>query len=167
MSHQIFDGDGIFLNKQGDRMRHSDLSYKDYCTPTKADLLVLAFRRYLDRAVQLSEQAGHSFATLAINGESYMDNNDRSKLLDRYESHTKYCPVCSKEFERSKQRLKRWDMVQTAFVGAVGTSTTVLAMSGATSLFNPSIPVSLIRASGIASISTILGAKVAGSQKKN
>ena len=166
LSHRIFDGDGIFLNKQGDRMRRNNLSYKDYFTPTKADILVLAFRRYLNKAARITEQAGHSSASASVSDDnSYVDDNLRSKILDRYESHTANCPICLKDLEKSRRWLKRWDLMQVALVGAAGSSTTILTASAVVSLLGFSVPGLIMSTSGITSISTILGAKVAGKKK--
>jgi len=167
MNHQIFDGDGIFLNKQGDRMRRSDSTFKDYFTPTNSDVLVTAFRRYLDRAARKTKEVGHTLASSTVstlgsdNREHYVDNNDRARLLDRYESHTAHCPVCSKALEKSKRWYKRWCLVQTAFVGAAGSCTTVLTATAAVSLFGVSVPAILIPTSGTASVLSIVGAAVA------
>jgi len=166
ISHQIFDGDGIFLNKQGDRMNRQNLSYKDYCTPTSSDLLVLAYRRYLERAVRKTEESEQTLASSAISGEFYYDDNDRRKLLDRYESHTKYCSVCSKDLEHSKRWLKRWDRAQVAFLGATGSSVTIMTASTIVSLLGFSVPGLLISSSGIASLSASLAVKAAGIKKK-
>lgn len=43
LSHLIFDGDGIFLHYQGQRMAERGLSFRDYFTPTSAGALVLRF----------------------------------------------------------------------------------------------------------------------------
>lgn len=165
VSHQIFDGDGIFLNKQGDRMNRQNLSYKDYCTPTSSDLLVLAYRRYLERAIRKTEESGQTLASSAVSGEFYYDNNNREKLLDRYESHTKYCSVCSKDLEHSRRWLKRWDRAQVALLGAAGSSVTIMTASTIVSLLGFSVPGLLISSSGIASLSASLAVKAAGMKK--
>ena len=59
-SQQILDGDGIYLNKQGDRMRRNNLSYRDYSTPNSADILLNAYRRYLDLVVKKTEESGQA-----------------------------------------------------------------------------------------------------------
>lgn len=169
-NHQIFDGDGIFLNKQGDRMRRRGLSYKDYATPTTADVMINAFRRYLNKATIKADEAGHTMASSSVsflNGEQYIDNDIRPELLDRYESHTKNCPVCSKALEKSERWHRRWDLAQTAFVGAAGSSTTVFAAACTLSLLGTvSIPTVLFSTSGIASLSTVCGATIANRKKK-
>ncbi|KAJ1639791.1 hypothetical protein T492DRAFT_934422, partial [Pavlovales sp. CCMP2436] len=47
----IFDGDGIFLHKQGERMQAAGLTPADYFTPTSDDMLVRRYRTWLARAV--------------------------------------------------------------------------------------------------------------------
>ena len=54
IAHQIFDGDGIFLNKQGDRMRRSHLNFRQYQTPTSSDLMVNRYRRWLEKVADLT-----------------------------------------------------------------------------------------------------------------
>ncbi|CAM9204588.1 unnamed protein product, partial [Heterosigma akashiwo] len=177
-SHQIFDGDGIFLNKQGDRMRRRNLSFKDYSTPTEADIMVNAFRRYLDRAAQKTEQAGHALASSTVVSPSasdhvgcgqnhYIDDNDRAKLLDRYQSHTSSCPVCSQDLKKAQRRQKLWSLLQVALVGAAGSSSTVLTGAAALSFLGASsVPAALFPLSGAALVSMALGAVLAGKKEK-
>jgi phenylpropionate dioxygenase-like ring-hydroxylating dioxygenase large terminal subunit len=172
-SHQIFDGDGIFLNKQGDRMRRRGLTYKDYSTPTSADLMVNAYRRYLNKVAMITKEAGQDNAANVVvsrvgtdNGDFYIDTNDRPKLLDRYESHTKNCPVCSKNLEKSQRSYKRWNVIQTAFVGTAGSCYAIFTMAATVSFLGASVASVLIPTSAAASVSTTLGAAMAGRQKK-
>ena len=176
-SQQILDGDGIFLNKQGDRMRRNNLSYRDYSTPTSADILLNAYRRYLDLVVKKTEESGHTLAASSCSSSYsdsdtgvYVDNDDRSTLLDRYNSHTKNCRVCSESLAKSKRWHGRWDTMQTAFVGAMGGSATVFASAAVVALMSASVsasvPAVLLPASGVASISTSLGAVIASRKKK-
>jgi Pheophorbide a oxygenase len=57
ISHSIFDGDGIFLHKQGNRMQKAGLSFKDYSTPSSSDVLLNAYRRFLDKAASITRAA--------------------------------------------------------------------------------------------------------------
>mmetsp|Transcript_25913 Transcript_25913/g.36332 ORF Transcript_25913/g.36332 Transcript_25913/m.36332 type:complete len:310 (+) Transcript_25913:2-931(+) len=169
ISHKIFDGDGIFLNKQGDRMRRSDLTYTDYATPSTADILLNAYRRYLDRAATKAGEIGHSAASSSVaqSGDGqYVDNDNRHLLLDRYESHTAKCSICSKALAKSNRWHRRWDIVQTGLVGAAGASSTACATTVVTSVLGVSVPTVLSPIFGVAFLSTSLGAVVANRKKK-
>jgi len=54
----------------------------------------------------------------------------RSTMLDRYESHTKHCPICKSALERGQAKERRLGIVQTALLGACGASSTALAGLG-------------------------------------
>jgi len=189
MSHSIFDGDGIFLNKQGDRMRRFGVSYKNYSTPTTADLLVNAYRRYLDKAASLTEQEGLNMVSDVVSyntnmdtthgeregggggGLHYVDVNDRPNLLDRYESHTKHCPICLADLAKLQKQHKYLNILQTAFIGAAGSSSTVFTAATTVSFLARSsvvatVPALLLTSSGLASIFTICGALLANRKKK-
>jgi len=128
ISHKIFDGVGIFLRKQGDRMQRQELTYKDYHTPAAADVMVNAFRRYNDVACKRTHEAGlDSIAASAMpSSGSYNDNLSRSEMLDRYESHTKHCNVCSTALNTAQRKQKRFQLLQTTLIGATGASLTTL-----------------------------------------
>jgi len=135
IAHSIFDGDGIFLNKQGDRMRRANHStYKDYHTPTSADLLVNAFRRWLGKAVEVTRAAGHKGAASAAAGDgdnTYNDNRPRAELLDRYASHTATCNICQTALKSLKQKRDRLSLLSTTLIGATGASGVILVCSSA------------------------------------
>lgn len=141
ISHQIFDGDGVFLHKQGDRMQRRGLTYMDYETPTPSDVLVNAFRRYLTvaasktvatkgngRTDDLARAALPSSVQKkgdnACSALYYQDDLPRSVLLDRYETHTKHCPICRTTLERGRQKERRLKTMQTVLTGAAGASAT-------------------------------------------
>jgi pheophorbide a oxygenase len=114
LNHRIFDGDGIFLHKQGNRMDTNRLTYRDYSTPSSADLLLNAYRRYLDQAAARSSDPVAAASVHAAEGGGgastvvYDDTAPRSVLLDRYFSHTVHCPTCREALrrtQRTKQRL--------------------------------------------------------------
>jgi pheophorbide a oxygenase len=154
LSHQIFDGDGVFLNKQGDRMQRKGLTYRDYDTPTPADVLVNAFRRYLTVAATKTVTGSSSVPTAITTAGSnnlrdiaqaalpficdfgdgvvtrrpYEDNLPRSVLLDRYDSHTKNCPVCREALESGQRTERRLQTLQTVMTGAIGASASVTTM---------------------------------------
>jgi len=147
LSHDIFDGDGIFLAKQGDRMQrgggtkssrpkegssssrsssknndHRPLTYKDYQTPSASDALMNAFRRYVTEA---AKRTGDPTLVDAVQPTRVAYDTDRflrSELLDRYESHTKDCKVCTAALEKGRARERALGLVHTALVGASGAS---------------------------------------------
>ena len=156
MSHKIFDGDGIFLHKQGHRMQREGLTYLDYSTPAAADVLVNAFRRYLNTACKATRQAGKDSVADAANASlGYDDNLARSQMLDRYESHTKNCKVCSEALEAKQRRMRRLEFAETALTGAFGASSMslvgILVLSYATQI---GVPAALIRIAALAVTTT-------------
>jgi len=163
ISHKIFDGDGIFLHKQGDRMQRLGLNYKDYHTPAAADVMVNAFRRYNDVACKRTAAiAGlESMAEAAMPPPgSYKDNLPRSQMLDRYESHTKNCKICSAALKSAQQKQKRLQIVQTALIGATGVSLTTL-MGSALWMVSCAFPLGAIP-SAIARLSAATSASLLG-----
>lgn len=130
INHEIFDGDGIFLHKQGNRMKVANLSYKDYSTPSSADILLNAYRRYLGQAARQTKQMGLEDVANAIVGENNYGNDlSRSVMLDRYNTHTKNCPVCRNALKKKRKQKGRVAVLQTALQGSVGASTLALAVS--------------------------------------
>jgi len=127
MSHQIFDGDGIFLRMQGDRMKNAGLSYSDYSTPASCDVMLNAYRRYLDAAAKKTRQLGlASFADAATGSGQYDRDLPRSEMLDRYNTHTKNCPNCSAALRSSRKLKSRVGLLRIASAGTAGASTTAL-----------------------------------------
>lgn len=138
LAHQIFDGDGIFLNKQGDRMRRAEATYKNYNTPASADLLVNAFRRWLDKSADNTRAAGQEQASSAATGgniDTYNDNRPRSELLDRYASHTAKCQICLAALKEMKEKRDRLSVLSTALTGATGASGVLLVCTSICLLF--------------------------------
>lgn len=125
VAHSIFDGDGIFLNYQGNRMHENDLTFRDYSTPSSSDVLLNAYRRYLESAAKLSTKAAAKTVSYQ-DGSAYAGGISRSEMLDRYNSHTKNCNVCLQEMERNEKRRDAVNICKTALVGAVGASTAAL-----------------------------------------
>ncbi len=168
MSHQIFDGDGIFLHKQGDRMQRGKLTYKDYHTPAAADVTVNAFRRYATAAARATREVGNDSAADAIlPSTGYLDNLPRSEMLDRYESHTKNCKICSNALEKAKTKKKRLETIQSGLTGAVGASAATLAgIAFLTTSSELAVPAAVTRIA-IGSLATMLGASVGASKWKN
>ena len=130
LAHQIFDGDGIFLNKQGDRMRRAGANYKDYNTPASADIVVNAFRRWLDKAAEVTRASGQESSASAALGDSldtYKDCRPRSELLDRYASHTAKCGICQAALKSLNDKRDRISLLSTALIGATGASSMLFA----------------------------------------
>jgi len=141
-AHKIFDGDGIFLHKQGNRMREADLTFRDYNTPTSADVLPTTYRRFLDQAAKKTRDDGHvSIVTAVVGTGKYGDDLERPIMLDRYNSHTKNCPVCLKALQSSRKQLSAVIILKTAMQGAAGASTVALLTLAAMAVM-PSITVS-------------------------
>jgi phenylpropionate dioxygenase-like ring-hydroxylating dioxygenase large terminal subunit len=139
VAHDIFDGDGIFLNKQGDRMNRDGLTYKDYFIPTTADVLVKNYRRWLDSAAEITltrygkeGMAAVASATGTVADPSgqpaYLDRDQREQMLDRYSSHTKNCKICSQALSKLQKNRSTMDVIRTAMLGAVGASSSTLSI---------------------------------------
>ena len=126
MGHLIFDGDGIFLHKQGDRMQRQSLTFHEYATPTAADVMVNAFRRYLQKAAKQSQEVKPALAQTVLNEEAYDDDIPRELLLDRYESHTKHCRICKSAYEKTKKYQVRLEKAETTLLGSAGASAVAL-----------------------------------------
>ncbi len=125
VAHLIFDGDGIFLNYQGNRMYENDLTFRDYSTPSSSDVLLNAYRRYLDSAAKLSTKAAAKSVSYQ-NAAAYGNDITRSEMLDRYNSHTKFCNICLQDMERAEKKRDIVNICKTALVGAGGASTAAL-----------------------------------------
>lgn len=127
--HDMFDSDGAFLQLQGDRMKRSDLTYKDYSTPSSADLMVTAYRQYMEDAVKKTNEDPRK-DTLA-NSVRIADlppgMDPQPVLLDR-QSHTQSCRVCQAALKKTQRLHKRLEVLLTAFVGASGASS-VMALT--------------------------------------
>ncbi len=152
LSHSIFDGDGIFLNYQGNRMYENGLTFRDYSTPSSADVLLNAYRRYLDSAAKLSTKAAAKAVSYQSNDAYGDDDITRSMMLDRYNSHTKHCAVCQKELFRYEKKRGAVAILKTALVGAGGASTAALVGT----LF-VGLPAAVARAAAISTVTSTLG----------
>lgn len=169
-SHIIFDGDGIFLHKQGERMRRSGKSFRDYEQPYAADVLLNAFRRYLDVASKKSLEAGHVLAATSVSGANYLDNQPRSMLLDRYESHTKHCVLCQEGLQECRQREVLWKTAETALIGAAGASSTgLVAALVAGALLGPAtaVPRAIYQMLGASAVVSTAGSVLADRRKRS
>jgi len=124
MAHQIFDGDGIFLHMQGYRMKKSGLTFRDYSTPTSADILLNTYRRFLESAATKTRQIfGRPDVAMSVVGSGqYEADLPRTQMLDRYNSHTRYCPICTRALKQTRSRKAGVKLLQTGLMGAAGTS---------------------------------------------
>jgi pheophorbide a oxygenase len=131
LNHRIFDGDGIFLHKQGNRMSANHLTYRDYTTPSSSDILINAYRRYLDKAAVRSDPVSAQSVGGGSGGDFYADTAPRSVLLDRYFSHTVHCPTCRTAFRRGQDTKQRLATLRTAVTGATGAAVLSLCLAAA------------------------------------
>jgi hypothetical protein len=132
IAHAIFDGDGVFLHMQGERMKRAKLKHGDYHTPTSADIMVNAFRRWLDKAADVTRVAGTVQAAKVALGDGedvYKIKRTRAELLDRYTSHTDKCKICLAALGTLKDKRDRLSFASTALLGAAGGSCLLLACS--------------------------------------
>ena len=164
INHAIFDGDGIFLHKQGDRMYRNNLTFRDYFTPTSADILVNMFRRYLEAATKKSMDNGSTSAALAASGANnnssshvsiYKDNLQRSDMLERYNSHTKTCKICSAEVKKLERKRELVEFLQSVLQGSTGASLALAVLSIASRNTNGGIQ--MLRASAVAFSASLTG----------
>lgn len=125
IAHSIFDGDGIFLHKQGDRMARNNLRYRDYATPTSSDIMVNAYRRWLDLAACMTADDRARRAVVRSDDENqavYRDTLARSAMLDRYTTHTANCKICQDALNKLDHKRNRLRLASSALVGATGAS---------------------------------------------
>ena len=127
--------------KNKDKEKSPSLSYRDYQTPSSADVLVNAFRRYVTLSVKkdddnddindtISDSIIDSVQPTKVKYDT--DNIPRSKILDRYESHTKNCPLCRNALKKGRQREKILNVVHTALIGSTGASFIISFISSIT-----------------------------------
>ena len=113
VAHDIFDGDNVFLRQQAATMQREGLLPEDYSTPTTADVLVRAVRRWIDAAVDAKE---------CVLRQPPKHNVARQELLDRYETHTANCPICRAALARRQRFQSIVAAVTGVLFGAVGAS---------------------------------------------
>jgi len=168
-AHQIFDGDGIFLHKQGNRMKVADLSFRDYSTPASADILLNSYRRFLDAAATKTREAGlESFADAVVGTKSYGDDAPRRELLDRYNTHTSKCSVCMKSLQKARRQESRLQGLQTALQGATGSGIAALAtLTAIRRLSSVVVPQALFGYVAMASAAGFAGSFLTSSMKRS
>jgi len=168
MAHKIFDGDGIFLHKQGNRMKVADLTYKDYSTPASADVLLNQYRRFLDAAAKETRKVGlDSIADAAVGTKSYGDDAQRSELLDRYNTHTAKCSVCMKSLQKARRKKATIERLQTAFQGATGSGIAALGtLAALRRLSSVALPSVLFGYVAVASCAGFAGSFLSSAMKR-
>ncbi|EIE23397.1 hypothetical protein COCSUDRAFT_47272 [Coccomyxa subellipsoidea C-169] len=135
----VFDGDNVFLHG-ADRVaaaaeRESGSRWKgSYFMPAQADRMVLEFRRWLDSRGGGGPTPGDPGPIL----------DDRQKLLDRWEQHTKHCPSCLQAL--GKFQALRWAAVA---AGAASLLVTVGVLASGARLLSPA-PALLLAAAAAA-----------------
>jgi hypothetical protein len=109
-------------------MKEFSLTFRDYSTPSSADVLLNAYRRFLDTAATKTRNAGlASVADAVVGTGNYGDDAPRSEMLDRYNTHTVNCPVCLTTLKKARRSMSRIQALKTAMLGAAGASATALA----------------------------------------
>ena len=151
LTSDVFDGDNVFLAQQGERLAKNGLSHTKYLVPTSADTMSRKFRRWLDRSADATRKLSSSSsvsgasttatqldnmveaaAGVYTDGTSpYVAASQMSKrnLLDRYDSHTKSCPICKNALARLEGRKKMLDSLCPALFGMSGASLVAAALS--------------------------------------
>lgn len=92
----LYDGDSVFLHEQEKKIKQMGSSIRTsrkYYTPTTADLLVVAFRKWFENERGCGEAYGGN--KQLVTGSELT----REEMLDRYEQHTKHCKVCKEALE--------------------------------------------------------------------
>eukprot|EP00523_Entomoneis_sp_CCMP467_P005697 CAMPEP_0168764200 /NCGR_PEP_ID=MMETSP0724-20121128/24753_1 /TAXON_ID=265536 /ORGANISM="Amphiprora sp., Strain CCMP467" /LENGTH=582 /DNA_ID=CAMNT_0008813421 /DNA_START=92 /DNA_END=1840 /DNA_ORIENTATION=+ len=159
IAHKIFDGDGIFLHKQGNRMKVANKSFKDYSTPASADVLLNSYRRYLDVAAEKTRQAGlNSVAATVVGMNKYGDDAPRAELLDRYNTHTVHCSICMKDLQNARKRNVNLQRLETALQGTTGSGiAALLTFAAIRRLSSMAIPGTALGATALASTVGLAG----------
>lgn len=160
IGHKIFDGDGIFLNKQGNRLKEAGLSFRDYSAPSSADALINAYRCYIDSVAAKTREVGlDEVADAVVGSAEYGDDALPSVLLDRYNTHPVNCPTCSSALKEAQAKKARNKVLQTTLQRATGVSLTGLAtLEALTRVATISLAPVLIRIVAGMATTTCLGA---------
>ncbi|CEM11347.1 unnamed protein product [Vitrella brassicaformis CCMP3155] len=92
----VTDGDNMHVHYQERRLREHENGLEKfdraYYMPAPADTAVRSFRRWL------MNDGGGKPSWKGSTGQLGPLMTDRKKLFDRWESHTKYCPICRKAY---------------------------------------------------------------------
>lgn len=140
IASSVFDGDNIFLAQQGERLAKNGLSYSDYRVSSSADTLSKIFRMWLDNAAEATRRTKDKHADLIVEAAVGVSSDgtspypavsqlSRRELLDRYESHTKNCKICSKALLKLEKKQRFLKILQPTLFGATGASFIALVLS--------------------------------------
>ena len=184
LTSDVFDGDNIFLAQQGERLAKNGLNHANYLVPTSADTMSRKFRRWLDRSADATKRltssstAGGSATTAQLDNmieaavgfssdgtSPYMavSQMSRRSLLDRYETHTKNCPVCLEALAHLERRQKILECICPALFGMMGASLVAAALS---TVLMDSAPVGKVAAKvslkvlGVSALLAVLSEKI-------
>lgn len=111
----MLDGDNVLLHYQEHflvkQAKENNKTWRDYYfMPTRADLVVAGFRKWLDTVAR-----GGPYGPLHAAARYPALITDKRMLLNRYEEHTKHCSSCS----NALKWIERWLFVAAA-VASVG-----------------------------------------------
>merc|ERR1712176_495740 len=151
LNSNIFDGDGVFLTQQqnlvyegnarpaafGDR-KNATWAKDIYYTPTSADAMILAMRRWMD-----NQGGGHPDWQTESDNVPIQTDTSQKTLINRYEQHTKHCSLCSGALDYFTQMKKTSGVVailsaSAAFAGLIFVA---LAHAAKTAISVPKGPV--------------------------
>uniref|UniRef100_A0A383VN49 Rieske domain-containing protein n=1 Tax=Tetradesmus obliquus TaxID=3088 RepID=A0A383VN49_TETOB len=112
--NKLFDQDSVFLNMQDRQLalRGKASWVQDYYMPAPCDGLVIAGRRWAEKALQLplrssnssAEQPAAAFISLSAEAAA-APRLPQQQLLNRYRQHTQHCVICQKALQELKQKL--------------------------------------------------------------
>ena len=102
-----------------------------------------------------------SYPWVRLPGEPWYEvltraRNCREEMLDRYESHTKNCKICSAALAKNEKKRKRFEVARSIINGGIGASSStllgllVLAMSS-----DVTVPAALLRVVSKLFVSTV------------
>jgi Pheophorbide a oxygenase len=160
LNHLILDGDGIFLHKQGHRMHEANLSYTNYSTPSSADVLLNAYRRFVEACARKSPES----LAQVVRGSPSSDLS-RSQLLDRYNTHTATCPTCKAALQSARRQKAVTQSVKTLLQGSTGALIVMLGSAVYLKQQQYSLParsITGLTASLLASVGTTVMCKLRG-----
>ncbi|KAF6264884.1 hypothetical protein COO60DRAFT_1698021 [Scenedesmus sp. NREL 46B-D3] len=113
--NKLFDQDSVFLNMQDRQLalRGKSSWVQDYYMPAPCDSLVVAGRRWAERALQLplpSSSKGApeqpAAAVISLSAEAAAaPRQPQQQLLNRHRQHTQHCVVCQTALQELKKKL--------------------------------------------------------------
>jgi phenylpropionate dioxygenase-like ring-hydroxylating dioxygenase large terminal subunit len=129
-------------------------SFRDYSTPSSADVMVKAVAAYLEKAIELT-MANPRKVSLAnsVLSSDLPEHLQRPILLDR-QSHTKQCRVCQIALKETQRLHRRLEMLQPALIGTIGASSGLAVLAA----FTTNVTVfRVVVASTVAAILALVG----------